>query len=529
MNVAIIDSLSRDLFDKLKEKKSDVIIFRLSGDTGLIADHPEIKFIDRSSELSGGIAFGFTEVRKKLEKIRTKYPHFFISDGCDLFEGMNKEIFWAEFDDLLISNKVAGLPAGDCNIVYDYRGAEPGKFFRKYLKAVVFLSRNVMQWIGFNGIRRNKISGLKGKIAIRINKADVISHLGNLPAALGPDNFFYFSNNKRGMAQVMPGFSIFDFSSYRHRIFLGIHFFRWWMWDDIAAALLVFEKMDQMLNSIEMYTSICSSGVKAILLNAGENEGEGNVMCALAKKFSVHSANFMNGNKAFELTNKHSAFDLWFMHDTEMQRRIIHEYGLPEETLPVTGHLLKEIAIAHSYSGTFDNILNRFKPETIVSFFASPLLQENNSLVLEFFDSYLQDHPGMIVLVKPHPREKFYLKKNTNDRIVLIENKSGTSDNNKVLFDLLKISNVAISVASTVAFQALWFGIPSLSFEVTERMRLPGLENIKVIHVRSREDLKSFFVEFLKNKADKSSYGSEKHDLNAKDSAARKMAELLLA
>jgi hypothetical protein len=54
---------------------------------------------------------------------------------------------------------------------------------------------------------------------------------------------------------------------------------------------------------------------------------------------------------------------------------------------------------------------------------------------------------------------------------------------------MLSQSNCAVSIASTVAFQAAWFRIPSLTFEMGDSSRLPYTDGVRIAHVRNKEEL----------------------------------------
>lgn len=486
MNVAIVDSATRDWL-RQQQQLPDAIIYRSIAEPALQTEFPQIRWIDYTSNLSESMHAAYFEVRKWLEEIRKRRQDFFDVGGYDYFEALNREMFWVYFDHLLA--EFASRKLGQAKLVYDYRQA--GKK-RGWLRLMKWRMLTMQYALGFKRSSLPAISG-KGKIAIRTNNPDVFPMLGGLPGVLGAENVLYFACNPL-LPDKLAALGV-------KNLFLAA--------PTKPAALLarartavrcigmergttLMHKFLALQQAVTRYEHLCKSGVKTILINAGENEGEGDILAQAAKKSGVRSANFMNGTKNFDPVNQNTQFDLWFMHDKQMQEMAASVYRLDPQKLPVVGHLLEDEARSYKYSGLLDRFFTNGRPRFIIAYFPSDLFYNENSAAYAEMQEFLKDKKDVMVFVKPHPRDKDFLWDRKDPRIIRLDFRKENLKSETILFDLLGQSDLSVSIASTVSAQAAWFGIPSVTFELSERSRLTNVDGVRVKHINSAAGLREF-------------------------------------
>ncbi|MCK6640128.1 MAG: hypothetical protein L6Q81_08580 [Bacteroidia bacterium] len=479
--VAVANIVSRDLMKILSANKPDVIIYARLESSEIKDANADILWIDYSKELALGIRYGYAKVRNILREIEEKQPDFFKCGDYNLFEAMNKDVFWAQFNELLADFALSEL--GETRIIYDYRRTSGWRETASGWKQYFNLFRT-------KGTRNTKLDA-RNKVAVRINNPDLIPMLGHLPEAIGSSNLFYFATDISKFKSWPEGINVTaindllpdDCAMLRKR------------WRQISVVLNGVMKnvvMNRLINLhilLSKYEFLCSSGCKSILINAGENDGEGHVLAQVARKHGVISANFMNGTKAFDVVNQGAEFDFWFMHDETMQELATRIYGIPKERLPVVGHLLEDVAKSHKHSGLLYEKGLTAAHKFVIAFFTSPLFFDENINAYSAIEQFLDSHPDCIAFVKPHPHDKLCLWDRKHSRIVRLDFRTEKTSSENVLFDMLSVANCSVSIASTVSFQASWFGIPSFTFEMANESRLPYTDGKRISHIRSRDEL----------------------------------------
>jgi hypothetical protein len=521
MKTAILYMASRPLVEQLVGSGVETIIYRKTDDPALPQQFPAVRWIDYSADLAEGIRFGYLDVRARLEKLRKRSPGFFIVNGYDFFEALNKDIFWGEFDELLFKFWLSKLP--DAKLIHDERKKSGSARLAALLAA------------GFTGIfrsssRKASRTDLKGRIAIRVNNPGVIPMLGKLPDALGRDRFFYYASDHLRFSEQLKKLGVLDLTGFSPAA-PGALFQRMWKAAfsfPASEAVLLIKKYSELLRMVARYEYLCDHGISTILVNACENDGEGNIMTQVARRKKVRSANFMNGTKAFDIVNQNSVFDSWFMHEEHMQKLASSIYGIPEENLPVTGHLLEDVARSYRYSGMLDDFFGARKPQFIIAFFTSPLFTEENTAAYHTMLKFIAGKDDVAVLMKPHPREPNRPWGEPNPQLIRVAFEGKKVDNETVMFDMLSSADVAVSVASTVSYQASWFSIPSLTFELMEKSRLPHIDGEKVKHINDPSQLLQFLESCY---AEKKANGRAEKNQQSPDSfpVASRMAAILNA
>lgn len=494
---AILNIATEELVRKLHaQHRLEIVIYRKMGNPDLPKLFPDIRWIDCSSDLSENMRSGHAEIRNELESVRKKSPDFFKIDGYDFFEALNREVFWSNFEELLAGYTLSKIKSeSEIKLVYDYRKKS---WFYYQAKFFQFLFRIISDIFRIRGSAVPNFQA-KCKIAIRINSPEIISKLGKLPEILGTANIVYYASASSRFAGELRKLHVIDLTGVPPSNSFSL-FKRTFTAKRILKRQHVFSVISQyrsMLAMVARHELLCSKGVKTILLNAGENDGEGNMMAQVARKFGVRSTNFMNGTKAFDAINQYTEFDFWFMHDTSMQRMASEKYQIPAERLPVTGHLLEDDARNYRYSGLLDRFLPADFNGMVIAAFTSPLFFDENQNLYATLQKFIQNRSDVLVFIKPHPRDKEYLWDRKDPRIIRLDFTGEKADNEQILFDMLSLASASVSIASTVSFQASWFSIPSITFELSPFSRLPFTDGIRVKHVNSPEllltDLESVY------------------------------------
>jgi hypothetical protein len=260
--------------------------------------------------------------------------------------------------------------------------------------------------------------------------------------------------------------------------------------------------LEKLYITINQYEILATFKIKNILIPAGENTGEGNIVGMIGAKFGIRSLNFMNGTKALDACNQDINFDYWFMHDEVMQQKVHETYNISKEKIPVVGHLMEDIAKKHQYSGRLDEYLHKHSADFIIAFFYSTFFNNEKIALLKYFSKFLNENKKSLIFLKMHPSEQgtenFLTYSNIERLIILPEIKK--EENHIYLFDLLSIADVAVSMASTVCYQAGWFDIPSISFEMKNYSRMYFIDGIKYFHCKTISELDKTIKNIMKNK-----------------------------
>lgn len=499
--VAVANIVTTELMKVLASGKPEVIIYSRLQSQEVVQDYPHITWIDYSKKLADGIRYGYYQVRDQLSRLNDAEPDFFKYRDYNLFEAMNKDVFWARFNELLADFTLSRL--GKTEIVYDYRSRSALRKYASRWKQYFDLGKP-------ESTISKPVPDAKGKVAIRINNPDLFPMLGQLPDVLGSENIFYYATDSSKFAGKISKFNVIDLpqasnGNYSH---LRKHWRKARKHLDSTMAYIVIGRLKNLHSLILQYENLCTSGCKSILINAGENDGEGHVLAQVAKKYKVISANFMNGTKAFDVVNRKAEFDFWFMHDETMQELAVREYGLHKNNLPVVGHLLEDVAKAHRNTGLLQNKGLNSSYRFVIAFFTSPLFFEENVEAYAAIQEFISQYPDAVAFVKPHPHDKTFLWDRNDPRIIRLDFRNEGATSEAVLFDMLSASDCSVSIASTVSFQASWFGIPSYTFETDEVSRLPYTDGKRVIHIRTKKELIDEMTRIYNTETKKKNIGS---------------------
>jgi hypothetical protein len=183
--VAVADIVTWDLMKILSARKPDVIVYAKLESADIKSSNTTIVWIDYSKELASGIRFGYEKIRNELLELKKRESSFFSYGDYDLFEAINKDVFWAVFKELLADYVLHSL--GETNVIYDYRIKSKWRINASRWKQLInsFRSGNVAK----------QFPDAKGKVAVRINNPDLFPMLGRLPEVLGKELTFYFATD----------------------------------------------------------------------------------------------------------------------------------------------------------------------------------------------------------------------------------------------------------------------------------------------------------------------------------------------
>ena len=473
---------------------------------------------DTGKLTADGKNYAFLKVKAQLEQLENKVPGIFEFAGYSLKDALLKDIYWSQIIDNLIEQKCIEIAGPNVHFIdLDHKK-------NSYLAFLKFLFRLLKSTRYCTGIAPH--SDLKNKFALRINSVKGIAFYGKLLATLGAGrHFIYQSYHAEQIAETSAainsqGYENIHFN-YKKRYFgkESSRFLKAIFHTQPDFLNLLLDTKRKQIAILTELEALAKEKVHGIMLCAGENEGEGLIAGMVAKKHAVRSYNFMNGTKSSDYINGLTNFDLWFMHDARMQKMIMQLSNKSEAQLPITGHLLEDVARDHIYAGTLDDWQPLLTGKKIISLFSSTTYNVEQLDVENMLIDILNEQKDVVVLVRLHPGEKHSIPF-THDRMILLPDFKERSA--PALFDLLQQSHLAISFGSTVSLQATWFGIPSVSFEFAEKSLLLYADQDKVHHFNSIEKLQAFVLKCLHEPK-----RSIIHEVGEK-SVAQRMTDILL-
>lgn len=509
MKIAIVPEVTAALIDTLPQKGVDTIIYRKVAPGISIGNISGLRIIDPTTSIRECIEYGYRDVKEKLGKIREQHPDVFLYKGYDLYAALSKEVFWALFEDYLIKNALSEVRTPGAELI-DLR---PSTIWKERIKCALSVIKRA------DAAKAHVASPGHGKkIAIRINEAGLTSMLGLLPEMIGYENILAFHTTppSASLQQWLKerNIEVYNLSLCHEgkRLSPGI-IIQLALAYGVRIANAIADKYFRVTVMINRYELLASAGVRNILLNAGENEGEGNVMVQVAARHGIRSLNFMNGTKAFDAINEDIQFDHWFMHTDLMKEKVHRIYGVPYDKLPVVGHLLQDLVSQHVYSGMLDEWMGRFHPEFVIAYFSSPLYAAEKKKLNEYFIQFLESHKDAVVFVKRHPSEGNEPLEVHERMIVLPRPQDGNND--RLLFDLFSVADICVSIASTIGYQATWFGIPSISFELREVSRMPFIDNETAFHCFDTNALDAHLLKTMQHRGERAEHKKDSGEMTA--------------
>lgn len=498
MRIAVIKKISNKAISDFIRDRIDLIIFcQLDSQIDYSQISSKFILVNAFDDTSNANWYNFNLTSSYLDIIAKKLPQLFTYKGIDLRAALNKDIFWSLLIEHSLLFQVEKFKTLENNIFFYKERSSLIKKLALFKK--IFLNRDT-GYVMNTGAHQDERAA---KIAFRVNDLALLGLYGNLLDKLGPQNIISFQTNTTKNSTILSEGLKNDVSeninSSVNNTRLPISF--------LSKINLLFTGIDSdfMINFVHMYNKLCNhvdeyeklfaSGVKKIVLNAGENEGEGNVACAVAKKYTAKTFNYMNGTKARDPQNVETFFDLWFMPDIKTQELILSYCKVEKKQVPVTGHLLQELAEKHHYRGSLDSIKEMLNGKKVIALFTSKIFVGEINSVFSFLLKYIEQHIDVIVLIRKHPTETESYSI-SHERIIELPKFTWEMSQHS-LFDLLQNADVSISFSSTVSYQSSWFSIPSINYEVSEKSRLTFVDNKKVMHINSIEKLETYLNKAL--------------------------------
>jgi hypothetical protein len=491
MKIALAGKLTALLLKKMKAKGiTNVLFVKLDQGVEVVAEREGIKLESIYENLTDAGNFSFDLVVEKLKTLKELEPSLFSSKGVDITHALEKDVFWGYYEKGIMGYHLRS---------YENKGAKVYDYYSRP-KPVQFLALCKKMWTGSGHtysfiLPEQSSNDTRGKIAFRINDTEIIYYYGHLFRKLPREKLISFqsaADPRKINGKTIDAYFSFNLrsearSGARKRLPLRSALRLLTHSADFDFMNVVIDAHYRMVNHVAQYSRLMEHGISKILVPAGENEGEGNVICELAKKFNVTTYNYMNGTKAYEKQNKYTGFDYWFMPDADTKELIMSYCDVTDRQTPLTGHLLEEVAAEHRYSGTLDFLGELLVNRKIIAVFTSAFFVREQIEVLKYLDGYLDKHPDVVVLIRRHRADTRPLGIK-NDRMRILPDYR-SEEMNITLFDLLVRASVSISFASTVSIQATWFGTPSISYEITSQSRLPFKRNSYFYHINTVEQL----------------------------------------
>ncbi len=493
--VLVVDTLTTSHIAEARRRQYRVVIYRyLSSDVSLIqiTDVNLISLYQGYQEMANR---AYARISANLDRIKTKLPRLFKIDGTDLTYALQKDLFWGLLESELLSEHLQEF-AGER--VINRAKRNPLIAFAAFMKRAFFGSNRVYS-LRLDGVDRSSIAGMA---AVRVNSPGVLQLLGLLPQKLKASGVITFQNNGSDLTSHLSGTANWNISSQEAHTGksmirlvdrLRLLFVRA-PWDFKNAFV---EAVYRLANHAVQFGRLCEAGVSTLLVTAGENEGESHVMCQVAHRRGVRTCNYMNGAKARESQNEHTLFDKWFMPDESTRNLVLSYCNVRPDQVPVTGHLLEELAFTYRYKNVLTPLPTRVQSTKVIGVFTSPLFVKEQEEVFALLEWYIAERPEVNVCIKRHPSEnrqlKFKSKRITEVRGV------DTASPVEELFDLILLSGVTISFSSTVSMQTAWFGVPAINYEETPESRLPYVDEKTIFHANSPVRLAELLGDFLIN------------------------------
>ena len=288
---------------------------------------------------AGVSEFSFNLVCDQIHRLRTAMPALFQYRGYDLTHGLEKDVFWGLLRRSAISYQISALQQVP-HKVYDFsfpvcRQLLNGSLCSKRL----FIGKNDYYELSLPEYAAPISPNI---VAFRINEFEMLELYGDLIPGMPKETIISFQNIVRKNAdEIHKGLNkIFKFnisSSTKYekknritafnklRILFSNH--------DSDFLNVLCDSLFKLVNHVEQYERLMELGVKKIMVAAAENEGEGNILCQVARKYKCISYNYMNGAKAKDGHNIHTYFDYWFMPNVATRDLILSFCNVKPEQL----------------------------------------------------------------------------------------------------------------------------------------------------------------------------------------------------
>lgn len=242
-----------------------------------------------------------------------------------------------------------------------------------------------------------------------------------------------------------------------------------------------------------------SSGIKAVLAHS-ENTSSGKIIIDAARNNTVKGIGIQHGaiskkNIAYNFSKKEHAYfcipDKTLIWGENTKDTLIKYGNYKEENLLITGQIR---------SDSIQYFKNTKKENTSTAcYFSQPQPNQiERKLAAEEIIKAAKKNKDIKLIIKLHPNEteEFYQKiiKKHNAKNVVIAN------NDKSLYQILALVNLAITCYSTVGMEAILFELPILIFDSQSADKSEYLKNDIGYHCKNENDINYYFDELKKGK-----------------------------
>jgi hypothetical protein len=241
--------------------------------------------------------------------------------------------------------------------------------------------------------------------------------------------------------------------------------------------LAVFNNLPSINQYISLSRLLIASASKGVIINAGENRFQSHVIEAEFKASKKPIFNTMNGIKFNTANNAGTNFTKWFVPDEGTKQELL-KAGASEQELCIKGHLMEDDARNHRFSNLLQYDLAFYRTKKVMLICTSGHKERRD--LLAYLPQFVSK--GYYVLWKDHPSTSEEIAQ--SDTVEVMPN----DFNKNRLYDALTVASVLIVSGSTVALEAQWFHVPTISYEIGDSLLYLVREG-KIVHVKSIQEL----------------------------------------
>jgi hypothetical protein len=444
--------------------------------------------------------WSFTNTKKRLQQWAEKCPAFFTYNGIPLLDALNKDFFWANRIENMLAYACKQLPGNNHTFVYEPRVSSVK------LQAAAYYKIRKHWW---NHRFMNEPAPVHihntARIGFAVNANEHLVYYKTLLETITDEPYAFFSNwlhHGHVKMRDIPGVSDFR-KGYRvmpNRFSLG-DIRKGGKWFSAAELYKLIAIRSELVNAIHVNEANFASGsLKALFLLAQENTGYGIITALQARAKGITTFNSHNGTKNKDPHNRDNVFDCWCVWDEQMKTMLHTHCGIAAEQLQVTGHLKQDLVSGYVYSGAFDVFLKDAPAGSkVISFYSVHADFSYRYRVAETLMELVQQHPDHYLIIRLHPAERrsdwAFLEKAAPERVLLTH----PADDNGVnrLYDQLRISDLTVTLGSTVTIESRWFGVPAITYEEREQSIVYAVDDKTIFHISRLDELKSKAVQLL--------------------------------
>ncbi len=448
----------------------------------------EVVFFNCTSFRVESTWYTWAENEKLIQSFKLKFPNLFQIKNYDITLALQKAMYWANFKSGFLWYSIVNFFPNE-KVFYADEMHQSGKLgaLVRYFKRVEFTPKV--------NIEKSSIKKCDYKYAIHLKSDFQLGFYIDLIEKTKLDKHFSLFIEPKVNEQYLNELGIADFHKIQHSEEISpvplINPFKLSGNDSFTLNIILIH-WKEINDNIQSAEAICHNGLKAVLINEGENGIYGAVVSEVFNKNGVKIYNTMNGVKSGEAQDAFINFDYWFVWDTQMREMLASTNNISKDKLIISGHLIQDLIQNYQYHNSLNINLEKLKSKKVISIFTVKGKRFAKLESLKFLYNLLDEDESIELFIRPHPAEKpedYVLPEKYNERVHLANYNS--KNLNSSLHDLLLISDLAIVYGSTVALDAKWMGVPCITFEIREKSMIYCADNDKIKHVRTLEEFKT--------------------------------------